>query len=94
MSLSTKLPWELAQPKWAAELNPIIANPLTDMSILFNIKLNNGTTVINHMLGQVQQGWMLVDVQGAATIYRSAPFNATTLTLTSNAAVTVSIGVF
>lgn len=40
------------------------------------------------------QGWFLVDIQGPATIYSSAPFNNLTLTLTSNTAVTVSIGVF
>jgi hypothetical protein len=80
--------------QWRAILNPVIANPLNNVSILQDIQLKNGVTTINHLLGQQQQGWFLVDIQGAATIYRSAPFNSTTLTLTSNAAVTVSIGVF
>ena len=56
--------------------------------ILQNIALNNGVTAVNHILGKQKQGWSLSDIQGAATIYRSAPFNAATLTLTSNAAVT------
>lgn len=92
--LSPKLPWELANPKWAAELNPIIANPATNMTLLPNVSLKNGTNIINHKLGRTQQGWVLYDIQGAATIYRNAPFNNTTLSLNSSADVTVSIGVF
>lgn len=92
--LSPKLPWELANPKWASELNPIIANPMTNPNILTNVVLINGTTIINHGLGRIQQGWVLTDIQGAATIYRNANFNNTTLSLSSSAAVTVSIGVF
>lgn len=94
MALSPKLDWNLANPKWAAELNPIILNPMTNMTILNNILLIDGVTVINHGLQQMQQGWIIVDINGAATIYRSAALNSITLTLTSNAAVTVSIGVF
>lgn len=92
--LSPKLPWELANPKWAAELNPIIANPMTNLMILKNVSLVNGTNVINHGLGKQQQGWVIVDTQGIANIYRNANFNSTTLSLSSSADVTVSIGVF
>ena len=92
--LSTKLTWEDAQPKWASQLNPIISNPLNNMSILTNVSLAIGTNVINHLLGKIQQGWVITDIQGASTIYRNAPFNNLTLSLSSSAAVTVSIGVF
>lgn len=84
----------LMQTKWAAELNPVLANPATNPSLLTGIKLINGVTVINHKLGQKMQGWAVVDVDGAATIYRSAPLNNLTLTLTSSAAVTVALEVF
>jgi hypothetical protein len=94
MSLVQKLPLELMGTKWASELNPIIANPLNNVSILKNISLVSGSNVINHGLGQNQQGWFLIDIQGNAVVYRSAPFNNLTLTLTSSAAVTCSIGVF
>jgi hypothetical protein len=80
--------------KWKSILDPVIAAPMVGANILTGVALKNGTTVINHLLGAMQQGWFLVDVNGAATIYRSAPFNDKTLTLTSSAAVTVSIGVF
>jgi hypothetical protein len=56
--------------------------------------LINGTTIINHGLGKMQQGWFIVDINGAATIYRSQPLNDKTLILNSSAAVIVSIGVF
>jgi hypothetical protein len=94
MQLPLKLPYDLMQTKWASILNPIIASPLNNVSILKNIKLNNGATMINHLLGRNPQGWFIVDVDGPATIYRSQPFNDLILTLTSNAQVTVSIGVF
>lgn len=82
------------QTRWKALLDPFLANRIAGSSILPNVQLANGTTVVNHKLGRTMQGWFLVDVQGAATIFRSQPFNNLTLTLTSNAAVTVSIGVF
>ncbi len=94
MALSNKLPFELLQTQWASQLNPLLANQLNNVSILEGIALINGVTVINHLLQKTQQGWFIVDQNAAATIYRSAPFNKTTLTLTSNAAVTVNIGVF
>lgn len=92
--LSSKLDWELANPIWAQSLNPVLANPLSSTSILSNIVLKVGANVINHKLAHMQNGWFLTDVNAVATIFRSAPFNASTLTLTSSAAVTVSIGVF
>jgi len=84
----------LLQTKWKSQLDPVLANPMTNMSILKNVNLVIGVNVINHLLGRVQQGWVITDIQGAAQIYRSAEFNNLTLTLTSDAIVTVSIGVF
>lgn len=94
MQLPLKLPIDQMQTRWKSILDPVIASPMNQVSILSNVSLINGVTVINHLLGQMQQGWFLVDLNGAAAIYRSAPFNDKTLTLTSNDAVTVSIGVF
>ncbi len=92
--LSPKLPWEAMNPILASTLNPLINAPLNNATILKDIALINGVTVINHKLGRTMQGWFLTDITGIAAIYRSSPFNDLTLTLTSNAAVTVSIGVF
>lgn len=92
--LSTKLPWELANPKWASEINPILVNPINNMLIIPNQTLSIGTNVINHGLGKMQHGWAILDIDGASDIYRNAPLNSTTLSLSSSAQVVVSIGVF
>jgi hypothetical protein len=82
------------QTKWRGILNPFLAIPLNNSTLLTGIPLINGVTVVNHTLGRMMQGWILSDVDGAATIYRSAPLNDLTLTLTSSAAVIVSLAVF
>lgn len=92
--LSPRLSWELANPKYAATLNPLLANPLNQASLLKNVPLKAGVNVINHLIGQTQQGWYFTDVDAAITAYRSAPFNNLTLTLTCSAPATVSIAVF
>lgn len=82
------------QTQWAALINPLLSNPVSQGNLLTNIPLINGTTVINHLLDRQQQGWIITDISAAATIYRSSPLNTKTLTLTSNAAVTISLLVF
>lgn len=84
----------LMQSNWSSQLNPILANPLTNPTILKGINLVSGANVINHLLQQTQQGWFITDINAASTIYRSAAFNNLTLTLTSSAACTVNIAVF
>jgi hypothetical protein len=86
--------FQLMQNSWGAVLNVLLKNPSLDNVLLKGISLSNGATVINHKLGRTPQGWRIVDIDGAATVYRSQPFNNLTLTLTSNAAVTVSLEVF
>lgn len=94
MQLPLKLPMDQMQSRWKSILDPFLKNPVNSSNILSDISLNNGVTVINHLLDRKMQGWSLVDIQGAALIYRSQPFNDKTLTLTSDAAVVVSIEVF
>lgn len=84
----------LLQTSWKAELDPVLMNPLIHGIFLKNVALINGATVINHLLSRRQQGFFITDSNAAATIYRSQPFNTLTLTLTSNAAVTVNLYVF
>ena len=86
--------FQLMQSAWATQLNPMLANPSLQCILLKDVVLANGSNVINHKLGRKPQGWRIVDINGAATIYRSAALNNLTLTLTSNAAVTVSLEVF
>ncbi len=94
MQLPLNLSSSQMQTKWKSILDPLLANPINGMSILKDVKLINGVTVINHLLQKQQQGWVILDINGAATIFRSQPFNDLTLTLTSNADVIVNLGVF
>jgi hypothetical protein len=84
----------LMQKQWTSQLNPLLAVSLTKGSLLSDIKLINGATTFNHYLGKQMSGWAVVDINGQALIYRSQPLNSQTLTLTSDAAVTVSLWIF
>lgn len=84
----------LLQTQWTSQLNPLLANPLVNGILLKNVSLANGVTTVNHLLGRKMQGWFITDINGAASVYRSQPFNSLTLTLTSSAQVTVSLYVF
>lgn len=92
--LPINLPAPLMQTRWASLLNPVLVNPTNNISIVKDVSLAIGDNVINHLLGQKMQGWFLVDINAASTIYRSQPMNDLTLTLNSSAVCTVSIGVF
>lgn len=84
--LAQKLPLELMQTQWAQELNPLISNPTTKTTVLKNINLVTGTNVINHKLGRALQGWYLVRIRAATTVYDTQDANQTpTLTLVLNA---------
>lgn len=84
----------LHQTRWASILGPLIANPVQDGIILKKVPLIIGANVINHLLSRKQQGWIIADVDGLATIYRSMPFNDKTLTLVSSNVVNVDLYVF
>lgn len=94
MQLPLQQSLELLQTRWKSILDPVIKNPLNGVSILKNVSLRIGETKIPHLLSEKQQGWFIVDVNGAANIYRSKPLESAYLYLTSDAAVVVSLGVF
>lgn len=93
--LSSNLPWDLAANKWATTINRVLAVPIVNGYQLDDIVLTSGVTKqINHLLQRRQQGWFIVDQNAAASVFRTAPFNALTLSLQSNADVTISIWVY
>jgi hypothetical protein len=94
--LSNKLDWNLANPLWAATLNPVIANPILSGLEIKNVVLNpvTGITIINHNLGRNMQGWFVTDINASVTVYRSQPFNNKTLTLTSSGGATINLWVY
>lgn len=81
-------------PLWKSILDPVIATPLIQGNLITNQVLVTGANIINHKLGRQQVGWMIVDQNASAALYRSQPFNGLTLTLTSSAPVTVNVWVF
>jgi hypothetical protein len=84
----------LLQKQWTLELNPLLANILTQGSLLSDINLVIGANTFNHYLGKQMTGWILTDQDEIASIYRSKPLNSQTLTLTSSAICTVSLWIF
>jgi len=90
--LPLQLPWTSAQTRWKSELDPVIQSPLWQGNQINSIALVASTPmVINHKLGRMMQGWIIVDKNAAAEVYRTQPFNSQTLTLESSANVTVNI---
>lgn len=82
------------QNRWKGQLDPLLKSPTNNSVLIKGIVLAIGVNVINHRLGRLQQGWIVTDIDGAAVIYRSAAFNDKTLTLMSDAVVTISLECF
>lgn len=85
---------QMLQTQWTSQLNPLLANPTTNPQILKGIVLASGANVINTKLGTKAQGWYITDINAAVTVYRSAPFNDLTLTLTASGAATIDLVIF
>jgi hypothetical protein len=96
-SLSPRLSWDLANPKWAATLNPIIGNPLVNGILLKDVKVVSGANVINHTLGRDLQGYFVVMNNANVTFYDSQATNsmsALTLILNASGAAKITLYVF
>lgn len=96
-NLSPKLPWELANPRWAASLNPVLSNPLVDGNLLQGVVLASGNNVINHGLGRKLQGYIVVLKSANVTIYDTQstnPHPELTLILVASGAATISVYCF
>lgn len=87
-------PFQMMQDKWASILNPLLAQPLSSAGMLTGIKISTGTNVINTLLDRKMQGWFVSDIDAAVTLFRSAPFNDKTLTLTSSGPCNINLVVF
>ncbi len=87
----------LMQTSWAKEINPLLTNPMLQGSLIRNVTLAVGDNEVNHKLGRKLQGWTLVRKRAAAEIYDkqdSSIMPHLTLSLTSDAVVTVDLYVF
>jgi|SRR5208282_3357589 len=84
----------LLNSQWRAILNPLLGVPFLAGVQLDNIVLKTGVNVINTSLQRQMQGWFVSDIDAAITLYRSAPFNSLTLSLTASGPATVSLWVY
>ncbi len=89
--------FSLMQTTWARQLNPIIARPQNNSTILKNISLTTGDNSIKHTLNEKLQGWKIVRIRAAATIYDKQDDNMSPsvfLILNSSADVVIDLEVF
>lgn len=96
-NLTTKLPWDQAQPRWASILNPVLANPIVGGQLLEGIKVSSGNNTINHGLGEKLQGYIVVLNSANVTFYdrqSTNPMPDKTLVLVASGAATISLYVF
>lgn len=89
--------FQMMQSRWATILEPLTTNPSLQSNILTNVVLATGSNTINHLLGRKLQGWRLIRVRAAATIYDEQDTNqntAQTLILNASAPVTIDLEIF
>ncbi len=87
----------ILQNNWSRQLNPLLANPSNQASILKEVSLAVGTNVINHKLGQKLQGWKIIRQRADASVYDAQDSNQSpqlTLVLITNNPVVVDLEVF
>mgnify|MGYP001481484389 CR=1 FL=1 len=87
----------MLQTSWAAQLDPLLINPLNKISVLQGVQLSSGLNQVNHLLGRKLQGWFIVRQRSAATFFDSQDSNPQpqlTLALNASASVSVDLGVF
>lgn len=97
MLLSTKLPYELLLTQWSQALNPVLSSPTATPILLRAVTLTSGSNTINHQLGRVLQGYIVVLNSASATFFDGQTTNPSperTLILNASAPTTVSILVF
>lgn len=89
--------FQLMQTSWSALLNSLLRKPQSTSIILKDVPLAIGDNVINHKLGRKLQGWQIIRLRSAATIFDKQDENQMqilTLVLNASAAVVVDIEVF
>lgn len=95
MQLPTQLTFNQMLTRWSSILNPLLALLITQGRQINNIVLAKTTPLtINHKLGRMQIGWIITDSNAAANVFRTVAFNNLTLTLESDAPVTINLWVY
>lgn len=87
----------MMQSNWGAQLNPVLSNPITNGLVLTGVNLSVGANVVNHKLSRKLQGWIIIGINAASTIYDTQASNQSpqlTLNLNSSANCIVNLYVF
>jgi hypothetical protein len=93
--LPQKLPYDLMLTAWAKLLNPMLDNAIMQGTALDPITLNAGYEKgIPIKINRTQQGWIITDQLSNANVWRTRPFNASTLYLQASADTTITIWVY
>lgn len=80
------------QENVAGVLDPLVRIPILD-GVQFSAPLVTGSNRLAHPLQRIPLGWITVDRNGVATVYRTA-WDSRTITLTASAAVTLQIWIY
>jgi hypothetical protein len=81
------------QDNIALTLRPVLQCPLLGGVQVSEVQVGTTPTPISHTLGQVPQGWYLVDLNANAQVWSTAK-DSRTLTLQATSACTVSLWVY
>lgn len=89
--------FQLMQNSWAAQINPLLDNPMNKGLLLNSINLVSGDNTINHKLSRKLQGWYVVGQNASATFFDKQSTNQMpdrTLILNSSGTVQINLVVF
>ncbi len=89
------------QTNVANTIAPVLRSLIVDGVLIKSIDLVSGVNRVNHTLGRLPEGWLIVDRNNASTVFKTVPTSAantitdsSTISLTSSGTVTVSIWFF
>jgi len=92
---------EQVQSNIANTIAPVLRSLIVDGVLVKDIELVNGVNRVNHTLGRPLEGWIIVDRNSAATVFKTVPTAASntitdssTISLTASGTVKVSIWFF
>lgn len=76
-------------------LQPLLTNPLIDGGVLVGpVAITTSATNVSHLLGRAVRGWVLVDKDADARVWRQGAATPLLLPLRASAAVNVRLYVF
>jgi len=85
------------QTNVAQSLTPLLKSAIVDGALVTDILLASGVNRVSHSLGRIPLGWIIVDRDTAATVFKSVAPNITdssTISFTASAPITISVWFF